>query len=69
MTFEGVTREVERLHYEAYREMAQERIQRILARLRTGATSLCAIAAEHRLGDVPLGEPSVLVAASAAAPR
>src|SRR5262249_11227048 len=29
VTFQGVTREVERLEYEAYREMAEERIARI----------------------------------------
>jgi cyclic pyranopterin phosphate synthase len=64
VTFEGVTREVERLHYEAYGEMAHERIERILDDCGR-AHELCAIAAEHRVGDVPLGEPSVLVAASA----
>jgi molybdopterin synthase catalytic subunit len=64
VTFEGVTRDVERLHYEAYNEMAHERIERILQDC-VNAHALCAIAAEHRTGDVPLGEPSVLVAASA----
>ena len=34
VTFQGVTREVERLEYEAYGEMAEERIAAILARLR-----------------------------------
>jgi MoaE-MoaD fusion protein len=63
--FEGVTREVERLDYEAYEEMARERLQRI-ARECAAAHELCAIATEHRVGQVPLGEPSVIVAVSAA---
>src|SRR5207247_7959295 len=64
VTFQGVTREVERLDYEAYVEMAEERIAEIL----TAAVErhgLCAAAAEHRVGEVPLSEPSVAVAVSA----
>ncbi len=62
--FEGVTRDVEELEYEAYAEMAAERIERIAAE-EAGRHGLCAIAVEHRTGTVPLGEPSVIVAASA----
>jgi molybdopterin synthase catalytic subunit len=62
--FEGVTREVELLHYEAYAEMAEERIAAIVADA-VARHELCAGAAEHRVGDVPLSEPSVVVAASA----
>jgi molybdopterin synthase catalytic subunit len=64
VAFHGVTREVERLEYEAYVEMAEARMAEIVAEavLRHG---LCAAAAEHRVGDVPLGEPSVSVAVSA----
>jgi molybdopterin synthase catalytic subunit len=64
VTFHGVTRGVERLEYEAYAEMAEPRIQAILheAIERHG---LCRAAAEHRVGSVPLSEPSVLVAVSA----
>ena len=62
--FEGVTRDVERLEYEAYREMAEEKIAAIVARA-VEDHGLCAGAAEHRVGDVPLSEPSVLVAVSA----
>jgi MoaE-MoaD fusion protein len=64
VVFEGVTREVGWLDYEAYAEMALEQMQAIVA----GAIErhgLCAAAAEHRIGRVPLGEPSVIVAASA----
>jgi MoaE-MoaD fusion protein len=63
--FQGVTREVAALEYEAYAEMAIERIAAILDDA-VGAHGLCAAAAEHRVGSVPLGEPSVIVAASAA---
>jgi MoaE-MoaD fusion protein len=65
VTFQGVTRDVSRLDYEAYREMAGERIAAI-AHDCARRHGLCALAAEHRLGSVPLGEPSVIVAASAA---
>ena len=65
VSFQGVTREVDSLDYEAYAEMAEERIAAILAECRAGH-GLEAIAAEHRTGTVPLGEPSVIVAAAAA---
>jgi molybdopterin synthase catalytic subunit len=65
VTFQGVTREVERLEYEAYREMAEERIATILEEC-IARHGLEAGAAEHRVGSVPLGEPSVVVAVSAA---
>src|SRR2546423_8743053 len=65
VTFQGVTRDVDRLEYEAYVEMAEERIAGIVAES-VERHGLCAAAAEHRIGDVPLGEPSVIVAASSA---
>jgi molybdopterin synthase catalytic subunit len=62
--FQGLTREVPLLSYEAYAEMAREQLERIAGEaLREFA--LCAAAIEHRTGDVATGEPSVLVAASA----
>jgi MoaE-MoaD fusion protein len=64
VTFSGVTREVEALEYEAYAEMAAEEMQRIVADA-IKRHGLCAAAAEHRIGTVPLSEPSVIVAASA----
>jgi MoaE-MoaD fusion protein len=64
VTFGGTTREVAWLDYEAYAEMAAERIEAIVAAA-VQRHGLCAAAAEHRIGRVPLGEPSVLVAASA----
>ena len=64
VTFQGVTREVESLEYEAYAEMAAERLAQI-AEEAIEHHGLCAAAVEHRVGDVPLSEPSVAVAASA----
>jgi MoaE-MoaD fusion protein len=64
VTFSGVTRDVAQLDYEAYVEMAERKLGQIVeaAIERHG---LCAAAAEHRIGVVPLSEPSVTVAASA----
>ncbi len=64
VTFSGVTRDVEKLEYEAYEEMAVERLREIAAEA-VERHGLCAAAVEHRVGDVPLSEPSVVVAASA----
>jgi molybdopterin synthase catalytic subunit/molybdopterin converting factor small subunit len=64
VVFEGVTREVDALEYEAYAEMAEEQIARILAEVKE-AHGLVAVAAEHRVGLVPLSQPSVIVAVSA----
>lgn len=65
VVFCGVTRTVDSLDYEAYVEMAEERIATIVAEV-TAAHGLEAAAAEHRTGRVPLGQPSVVVAVSAA---
>ena len=64
VVFEGVTREVDALEYEAYVEMAEQKIAAILAEVKD-AHGLAAVAAEHRVGVVPLSQPSVIVAASA----
>lgn len=65
VTFQGTTRDVERLDYEAYEPMASERIAAILADA-AAAPEIEGIAAEHRTGPVPRGEPSVVVAVAAA---
>jgi molybdopterin converting factor subunit 1 len=64
VTFQGLPRDVARLDYEAYGEMAHERITSILLDCieRHGLT---AAAAEHRVGKVPSLEASVIVAVSA----
>jgi molybdopterin synthase catalytic subunit len=64
VTFQGVTREVDHLDYEAYTEMAEQQIAEIVATA-IERHGLCAAAAEHRIGAVPLSEPSVTVAVSA----
>jgi MoaE-MoaD fusion protein len=64
VTFCGVTREVERLEYDAYVQMAEERMTAIAAEA-ADRHGLCAAAVEHRVGEVPLTAPSVIVAVSA----
>jgi len=64
VTFLGVTREVTQLDYEAYVEMAQRKIEEIVVAA-VDRHGLCAAAAEHRVGVVPLSEPSVAIAVSA----
>jgi molybdopterin synthase catalytic subunit len=64
VVFEGVTREVGALDYEAYVEMAEAKL-RAIGEQEAERHGLCAVALAHRTGRVPLSEPSVLVAASA----
>jgi MoaE-MoaD fusion protein len=64
VSFLGVTREVDQLDYEAYEPMAQRKIAKIVAAA-SDRHGLCAAAAEHRVGVVPLSEPSVAVVVSA----
>jgi MoaE-MoaD fusion protein len=64
VSFQGVTRSVERLDYEAYREMADKKLSEIVAEV-SAKHGVCAAAAEHRVGSVPLSEPSVCVCVSA----
>ena len=51
VVFQGVTREIAALDYEAYAEMAGEQIEAILGEC-ARAHGLCAAAAEHRVGRV-----------------
>jgi molybdopterin synthase catalytic subunit len=64
VTFEGVTREVEALDYEAYVEMARAKLVAIGAE-EAERHGLAAVALVHRVGRVPLSQPSVIVAAAA----
>lgn len=64
VTFQGVTREVPALEYEAYAEMAQTKIEEI-ALAAAERHGLCAVAVEHRVGTVALSEPSVVISVSA----
>ena len=64
VVFEGVTREVRALEYEAYAEMAEPVLSRIAGE-EAERHGLCRVAVEHRIGTVPLSEPSVVIAVSA----
>jgi molybdopterin synthase catalytic subunit len=65
VTFQGTTRDVDSLDYEAYEPMAAERIAAILTDT-LARHEIEGAAAEHRTGTVPRGEPSVVVAIAAA---
>jgi MoaE-MoaD fusion protein len=65
VTFQGTTRDVESLDYEAYLPMAEQRIGEILDAA-LSRHEIERIAAEHRVGAVPLGEASVIVVVAAA---
>jgi molybdopterin synthase catalytic subunit len=64
VTFQGLPRDITRLDYEAYPEMAEERMAAIL-RDCAARHGLIRAAAEHRIGRVPALEPSVIIAVSA----
>lgn len=63
VVFEGMTREVDHLDYEAYVEMAEPMLRAIAAE-EAARHGLVAVAVTHRIGRVALSEPSVIVAAS-----
>jgi MoaE-MoaD fusion protein len=65
VSFQGTTRDVDRLEYEAYVEMAEERM-RAIAQDSIERHGLEAAAAHHRIGTVQRGLSSVIVAVSAA---
>lgn len=54
-------RPVEKLTYTAYRSLAERRLGQIVADLEAGSADLAA-AIVHRLGEVPAGEASVVIA-------
>jgi molybdopterin synthase catalytic subunit len=57
-------REVEELEYEAYQELARPALER-LGRATAARHGLGAVYLAHRVGVVPVAEPSVVVAAAA----
>lgn len=69
-TFLGTTRRTNRgrnvlkLEYEAYRDMAEAELRRI-GEEAAKRWQICRIAIVHRVGEVPLGEASVAIAVSA----
>jgi molybdopterin synthase catalytic subunit len=60
---QGGGREVEALDYEAYEELALAEMRAVAAEAQTRFGARVAVA--HRVGRVPVGHPSVAVAASA----
>jgi molybdopterin synthase catalytic subunit len=70
-TFVGTTRarsrgrEVVRLEYEAFEGMAEQTMERLAAGLME-RYDLLAVSIHHRVGTVAIGEPSVVIAVSAA---
>ena len=64
VTFSGVTRDVSHLDYEAYAEMAGP-VLRASVEAAVARHGLTGCACEHRTGRVELGEPSIVIAASA----
>src|SRR5262249_39931965 len=71
VTFIGTTRDhndgrtVTRLEYEAYPEMALAEMRKI-GELATQRWPIAAVAIVHRIGVVPIGDASVVIAVSAA---
>lgn len=71
VVFTGVVRDhsegregVESLTYEAYAEIADDRLARLATLALDRWPDLGRVALLHRVGDVPLGEPTVVVAVS-----
>ena len=74
--FEGVVRDhhegraVERLEYEAYAEMAEREIARVIEEVRAEAVAdghtLHRVAVHHRVGALAIGDPAIIAAVSAA---
>jgi len=58
-------RTVLHLEYEAFEEMAEPMLRELAAAL-TAKHGLCRVAIHHRIGRVEIGEPSVVIAVSAA---
>jgi molybdopterin synthase catalytic subunit len=54
------------LEYEAYTEEVVERFEQIVAQARSRWPEVARVAVTHRLGEVPVGESSVVVVVSSA---
>jgi molybdopterin synthase catalytic subunit len=71
VVFEGVVRDhhegksVESIFYDAYRPMAEKEITKILDGINTQFPQV-AVAVEHRLGILKVGEASIVIACSSA---
>ncbi len=63
-TSDSPSRPVLKLTYSAYRPMADETLQRIASDLERAAEGL-RVSIVHRLGEIPVGEPSIAIAIGA----
>lgn len=61
-SFDGKT--VLSLEYEAYEKMAMKVLERLASEARSSHEGIVKIAIFHRLGEVPVAEPSVVIAVS-----
>lgn len=57
-------RRVTRIHYDCYREMAEKELADVVATVAKGS-GVSTLRAVHRVGDVPVGEVSLLVVSAA----
>lgn len=64
-TERGEPRETERLEYEAYRPMAEAKMQQVADEIRTRWSEVEGIAIVQRIGTLEPGTPTVLIACSA----
>lgn len=62
---DGTTRITKTLHYEAHESMATDQLQQLAEQAKRNH-SLTRVVIVHRLGEVPLGQASVLVGCSSA---
>lgn len=63
--FDGETRAVARLTYEAFAERAEPQMRDLVTQAIERWPSLCAVWVEHRVGTLEIGEEAVVVAVSA----
>lgn len=70
VTFSGIIRPIEegkellQMEYEAYKEMAEKEMKKIAAEIKA-RWNVNEIAMMHRVGQVAVGEPSVIIAVAA----
>ncbi|MBI2168023.1 MAG: molybdenum cofactor biosynthesis protein MoaE [Actinobacteria bacterium] len=71
VVFTGIVRDssdgregVKALSYEAWEDTARQRLLEVVASARQQWPGLARVAAIHRLGEVPLGEPTVVIVCS-----
>ncbi|KAJ3217281.1 hypothetical protein HDU67_008193 [Dinochytrium kinnereticum] len=61
---DGVVKRVLKLEYEAYKPMAEKELHSIIVQARKTWPELAGIAISHRIGEVGIGEESVIIAVS-----